>query len=115
MTNCQLLLLALIPTVLIELTVLVLLHEKRKRILGASAVINILTNIPLNLFILFVNHGFITIALGEIIVLIVEALWYYLFLRDFMKSFVYSFLCNSISFLTGLFAQLLFVYFQHIK
>ena len=43
-------LLALVATVLIELGVLYLLGEKRKRVLLASVVINVATNVPLNLF-----------------------------------------------------------------
>ena len=51
------LLLALVPTILIELGVLVLLREKSKKVLGASVVINILTNLPLNLYVYYVYES----------------------------------------------------------
>ena len=112
MTILLMLLLALVPTILIELVVLLLLRERRRLVLASSVVINILTNIPLNLFVIYIDSSFMTIVLGELLVIVVEALWYYLFIRDLSRAFIYSFLCNAISFLTGLLAQLLIVYFQ---
>lgn len=107
------LLLALVPTILIELVVLLLLGERRGLVLGSSVVINMLTNIPLNLFVIFIDKSLMTIVLGELLVVVVEALWYYLFLRVMSRAFIYSILCNAISFLIGLLVQLLIVYFQH--
>lgn len=106
------LLLALVPTILIELVVLLLLRERRRLVLGSSVVTNILTNIPLNLYVVYVDSSMVTIITGELLVIVVEALWYYLFLRVLSRSFIYSFLCNAISFLTGLLVQLLIVFFQ---
>jgi hypothetical protein len=112
MTILPTLLLALIPTILIELVVLLFLRERRRLVLVSSVVINILTNIPLNLFVIYIDSSFMTIVLSELLVMVVEALWYYLFIRDLPRAFIYSFLCNAISFLIGLLAQLLIVYFQ---
>ena len=106
------LLLALVPTILIELVVLLLLRERRRLVLGSSVIINILTNIPLNLYVVYIDSSMMTIVIGELLVVVVEALWYYLFLRVLSRAFIYSFLCNAISFLTGLLAQLLIVFFQ---
>lgn len=106
------LLLALVPTILIELVVLLLLRERRRLVLGSSVIINILTNIPLNLYVVYIDNSMMTIVIGELLVMVVEALWYYLFLRVLSRSFIYSFLCNAISFLTGLLVQLLIVFFQ---
>ena len=112
MTILPTLLLALVPTILIELVVLLLLRERSRLVLCASVVINILTNIPLNLFIIYIDSSFMSIFMGELLVIVVEALWYYLFLRVMSRAFIYSFLCNAISFLTGLLVQLLIVFFQ---
>ena len=106
------LLLALVSTILIEFVVLLLLGEKNRVVLGSSVVINILTNIPLNLFVIYVDGSIMTMILGEILVIAVEALWYYLFLRVLSRAFIYSILCNTISFLIGLLAQLLIVIIQ---
>ena len=112
MTITQILLLALIPTILIELAVLLLLRERRAKVLMASVVVNILTNVPLNLFVNCINSSLLAILCGEIIVVLVETFWYFFFLSNLSRAFVYSFLCNAISFLTGLLAQLLYLYFQ---
>ena len=106
------LLLALVSTILIEFVVLLFLGEKNKVVLGSSVVINILTNIPLNLFVIYVDGSIMTMVMGEFLVIAVEALWYYLFLRVLSRAFIYSVLCNAISFLIGLLAQLLIVIFQ---
>ena len=102
---------ALVLTILIEFVVLLLLRERSWLVLGASVVINILTNIPLNLFVLYIDGSWMTVALGELLVVVVEALWYLLFIRDLSCAFSYSVLCNAISFLTGLLAELLVVLF----
>ena len=109
----QTLLLALILTILIEFVVLLLLRERRRLVLGSSVVINILTNVPLNLFVFYIDSSFMTIVIGEVLVIAVETLWYYLFLRNLSRAFIYSFLCNAISFLIGLLAELLIAFFQN--
>ena len=106
------LLLTLVPTILIELVGLLLLRERHRLVLGSSVIINILTNIPLNLYVVYIDSSMMTIVIGELLVIVVEALWYYLFLRVLSRAFIYSFLCNAISFLTGLLVQLLIVFFQ---
>ena len=113
MTIILILILALIPTILIELAVLLLLRERRKRVLASSVVVNVLTNVPLNLYIYYVSDSIPALLLGEVIVVLVETLWYYVFIRELSRSFTYSILCNAISFLTGLFAQILYYFFQN--
>ena len=110
----QTLLLALILTILIEFVVLWLLRERRRLVLGSSVVINILTNVPLNLFVIYVDSSVKTIILGELLVVIIEALWYFLFLHNLSRAFIYSSLCNAISFLMGLLAELLIALFLTI-
>ena len=93
----------LIATILIELGVLRFLGEKSRRVLWSSVVVNILTNVPLTTWVSsLMSIDWVDILVGETIVVIVETLWYYWFVRSFKRAFVYSFLCNAISFLTGL-------------
>lgn len=99
-----------LATIVIEMGVLWLLGEKRKRVLLSSIVINILTNIPLNLFLIFVTGGVTAIFIGELLVFIVETLWYYYFVKDIKQAAIYSALCNAISFLLGLLVQLVYAY-----
>ena len=96
------LLLSLTLTILIELGVLWLLMERRRKVLAVSVVINVLTNVPLNLYVMRVGYSTKVILIGELLVFIVEALWYLIFIRDIKKAVVYSFLCNAVSFLSGL-------------
>jgi hypothetical protein len=107
------LLIALLLTILIELGVLLLMGEREGRILWASVVINVLTNVPLNSFLFFFTADDLTVIVGEIIVVVVEALWYYAFLKRWKKAIIYSVLCNAISFLSGLLLLLLLLTFLH--
>ncbi len=93
---------ALIFTILIEYAVLRCLGERRRKVLLSSVLVNILTNVPLNLYILYIGDSVAEIAVLEIMVVLAETAWYYLFTRKMSQSLVYSVLCNSISFLTGL-------------
>lgn len=102
------LLLALVPTILIEYGVLRLLRERRKDVLCSSVVINILTNIPLSLYVMYVNDNIIHIVFAEFIVIFVEALWYCCYVRRWQQAVVYSVLCNLISFFTGLLLVLIY-------
>ena len=104
-----LLMTALIPTILIEYGVLLLLMERRRKVLWSSVIINIITNVPLNLWVTSCRPGMVNIGIGEAVVILIEALWYYLFVRRLSQAFIYSTLCNAISFLTGLLLQLLFI------
>ena len=108
----SMLLLALISTVLIEFVVLLLLGERSRVVLGSSVVINILTNVPLNLYVIYIDNSVLMVVIGELIVVVIEAFCYFLLLRNLSRAFIYSSLCNSISFLIGVLAQLLIVYFQ---
>lgn len=106
-TSLSPLLMALVPTIAIEYGVLRLLRERRKGVLCSSVIVNILTNIPLNLYVLAGNDSLIHIIIAEFIVICVEALWYYCYLRRWRQAVVYSVLCNLISFLVGLLVLLL--------
>lgn len=95
-------LLALLATIMIEVAVLLLLGEKRRKVLLASVVINIITNVPLNIIAQYVGLSTVGVIICELIVVAVEALWYYLFVKKASQALVYSLLCNAISFLVGL-------------
>lgn len=105
------LLATLLPTIVIELIVLWALRERRADVLWSSVVVNILTNVPLNLIVTYVSNSLWVIIAGETLVVLVEALWYWYFLRDWRQAFLYSFLCNGISYLVGLLSQLVILLF----
>ena len=89
----------LVGTIIIELGVLLLLGETRRRVLWSSVVVNVLTNVPLNLFLLYVNDSWTALCVGEMLVVVVEAVWYWWFVREMQRALVYSILCNAISML----------------
>ena len=102
------LMIALVPTILIELGVLWLLLERRKKVLLSSIAVNVLTNIPLNLYVLLVGDSMGEILIGEVLVFLVEAVWYWFFTRSLRQALIYSFLCNAISFLIGTLFQIFY-------
>ena len=92
----------LVATIVIEFGVLLLLGETRRCVLLSSVVVNVLTNVPLNITLQFVDGGWTTLWVGEALVVAVEAVWYWLFVREVQRALVYSVLCNAISLLLGL-------------
>ncbi|MCR5159040.1 MAG: hypothetical protein K6D37_07965 [Prevotella sp.] len=98
--------LPLLATIVIEYGVLRLLLEKRSKVLWASVAINILTNVPLNIFVNATHAAMGGILLCELLVMVIETLWYRLFGCDMRQAAVYGVLCNATSFLTGLLTQL---------
>jgi len=103
---------ALIPTILIEYGVLWMLKERRKKVLLSSIAVNVLTNVPLNLYLYFIDDSRGSILIGEVVIFLIEALWYWFFTRSIKQAVLYSFLCNAISFLIGALLFILFIWFN---
>ena len=97
---------AFILTALIEFGVLCGLCEKKKKILRLSIVLNVLTNVPTNLLALYVDFNFYYILIAEICIILIETLGYSLCVKDITRSFIYSLLCNTISFLLGILLEM---------
>lgn len=112
-SGCQIMLLsnymlaALLLTIAVELCILWLMGERRKRILWSAVAVNVLTNVPLNGFLLSCGNTPARFACGEVLVVIVEALWYYAFIRQWRRPASYSLLCNLTSLLVGILLQFL--------
>ena len=104
---------ALVPTILIELGVLWLLLERRRRVLLSSVAVNVLTNVPLNIYFIYRQVTWGSLLIAELLVAIVEALWYLWFTRSLRQSLVYSLLCNGFSFLLGILFQLVCVFIDN--
>lgn len=99
----------LIATMVIEAIVLLCFHERRWEVLSLSVVMNIVTNLPLNLVALFVLEDITIpmIILLEGIVFLVESWFYFLVTHSWRKSITYSLACNLTSYLSGVLFQLL--------
>lgn len=103
---------AIALTVTIEYGMLRLMGEGRRRVLHTSVVMNILTNLMLNLtlllFVAYDSGSQLRAELtGEAAVVVVEALWYTYILKNPRQAGIYSLLCNAVSYLGGIFLQLL--------
>jgi hypothetical protein len=95
------LLVPLVATIVIEWGVLLLLGERRRKVLMGSVVMNVLTNLPLNLFAVYVDEGWMTVVVGELLVVLIEALCYKRLVGEWQQAWIYSLLCNAVSFLAG--------------
>ena len=118
MTGClQILLMLAYPlvgTILIEYGMLRLMGERNRSVLRASVMMNVLTNVPLNITLLSINSaGWDVIAVGELVVLAVEMVWYRCVTHQWKKAATYSLLCNVASFLTGLLIDMVLLYFGY--
>ena len=100
----------LVATIIIEFIVLRLLKENNKKVLLSSIIINILTNLPLNLF---VAKDMFSIGIAEVAIIAIEALWYWIFVKDIKKALTYSALCNITSFFAGLLIYIAANLFTH--
>lgn len=85
---------------MIELLVLKLLGEKEKKILVSSLIVNALTNPSINYFIAD-NYTIFNVTVGEIVVVMIEMIWYYFFGKTITDALIYSTLCNVVSYFAG--------------
>ena len=92
---------ALILTIAIEMGMLMLMGEKRRKVLLTSVWMNAATNIALNMYITFVRCIVWEVIAAEVIIIIIEAAGYYLVTKDKKKSITYSTLCNGVSCFAG--------------
>ena len=98
---------ALCATILTEYGMLLLMGEKRKKVLKTSIAMNVLTNVPLNLYMTLLDDSTATFLIGETLVVVVEALCYEALVRKPSQAMAYSVLCNAVSCLFGILVQLL--------
>ncbi len=107
--TCQALLVPLMATILLESLILLCMRERRWLVLAVSVLLNILTNVPLNIFVMAYEVASPLHVIGlECLVVAVEFIGYWLVLHDCHKAFKYSSCANIFSALVGFFSQLLF-------
>lgn len=102
--NVALLLSALSLTIIIEWIVLRVMGENSRKILLYSMLMNAATNLPLNIFV--ARAALSTQLTAELLIVFIEALLYFIVIKDIRKSFAYSTLCNVTSYLTGILIEL---------
>ena len=101
----------LVATIVIELGVLLFVGERRRKVLYGSVAMNVLTNVPLNLYAIYMGDVWNTLIVGEILVVLTEALCYKRLVGEWRQAWIYSLLCNAISFLLGELFVLMFYLF----
>lgn len=100
----QALLVPLMGTILLESLLLFCIRERRWQVLAVSVLLNILTNVPLNLFVMAYEVASPLHLIGlECMVVAVEFIGYWLVLHDCRRALKYSVLCNFFSALVGIF------------
>lgn len=112
---------ALVLTILIETICLMLLKEKNKIVYFIEVVINIVTNLSLNLFLQTyyfesnLEYAFCVIIL-EAIIFIIEGIIYNIYYKNIKKALQISFILNITSFMIGLVIGFIqnFDYFKQI-
>lgn len=110
-------LLMLVITIILEtLFVILFTTQNRKKTILIVIAANILTNPLLNYFIFlnntyeYTSRGFPLVPIGEVVVIIVEALIYRNYLRfSFKKAFLISFFANIISAIFGFLGLLVLI------
>ena len=106
--TCQDLLVPLMATIFLESLLLLYMRERRWQVLAVSVLLNILTNVPLNMFVMTYEVTYPLYLIGlECLVVAVEFIGYWLVLHNGRRAFKYSFWCNVFSAITGFLCQLL--------
>ena len=96
----------LILTIILECLVLLILMEKDIVFYVYWIAITTITNVPANLYMTYFFHGrrfeyWISIAVIEALVVLVEYLLCYAYTKNKVKSIIYSIICNSASYFIG--------------
>ena len=95
----------LTATILIEALVLLFIRERRWTVLAMSLVMNILTNVPLNLLALSLPALQTSLPLqfgAEFVVVVLETTLYFVVLHNARQALSYAILCNAVSYLCGI-------------
>ena len=113
--NIIIILLAIIFALLIKALVLRIFGEKRKKVYIAMLIMNLFTNVPLNIYsVVALDSRFIAyVPLIIIGITIVETI-VYLFVtgKEIKKSILYGIFCNAYSFVVGSFLYFMLGYIE---
>ena len=93
----------LILTIVSEELCLFIMKENKVHIYIVCLVMNIFTNLSLNIILQFCNNYYLFLFVLEVIVYLFEFFIYLLVSKEMKKSFIYSIILNSISLLLGFF------------
>ena len=92
---------ALLITILSEELVLLIMNVKDSRLYLSLLIINIITNLSMNIILQFVSNYYLWLYILEVCVFIIEGLVYYLITKDIKKAIIISLSCNLLSYIIG--------------
>ena len=92
---------ALLITILSEELVLLIMNVKDSRLYLSLLIINIITNLSMNIILQFVSDYYLWLYILEVCVFIIEGLVYLLITKDIKKAIIISLVCNVCSYLIG--------------
>lgn len=102
MSKILLIIICFLLTSIIELLTSICLKVKDNRVYLLSIFINLFTNVIVNiLFTYFLKYTILNILFSELIIIIIEIMFYYLIIKKWGLSIKYSFFCNLSSFVIG--------------
>lgn len=107
----KLVVITLVITTIIEITSLLLLRENKIKIIVTSIITNLVTNISLSIILQIVdsNNYYLYLIFFEVIIVIIEALIYFIMLKDIKRALKISLLCNIASYFFGEFLIPIFI------
>ena len=97
------LIIPLLSTIIVEEIVLLLFREKQVKMYITCLIMNIITNISLNIILQFSSNYYLMLIILEIVIVIIEGFIYYLIKKDFKKVIILALICNVMSFIVGMF------------
>lgn len=110
MMNTLIRIVALFLTIVLEVIAILVYKKMSKKnvdkYLFASFIVNVITNVPLNILLTNISQNnlfiyFVILVLLEIIIIIIEGLIYFVINKNIKEAFIISLLCNSFSFIIG--------------
>ena len=97
------LIIPLLTTIIVEEIVLLVFREKQIKMYVACLIVNIITNLSLNIILQFSSNYYSMLIILEITVVIIEGFVYYLIKKDWKMAIILALVCNIMSFVVGMF------------
>ena len=97
------LIIPLLTTIIVEEIVLLVFREKQIKMYVACLIVNIVTNLSLNIILQLSSNYYLMLIILEITVVIIEGIVYYLIKKDWKMAIILALVCNIMSFVVGMF------------
>lgn len=93
---------ALLITIIVEELFLLIQKEKNYKIYLGCLIINIVTNVTMNIALQYLaNNYYLFLIILEVMVVLIEALGYFIINKNILKSLRLALVCNVVSLIIG--------------